>query len=238
VSVTQPPGSSAYARIREAIVEGRYRPGERLIEQRIAAEFDLSRTPVREALRSLEAEGLIVSEVNRGSIVRPILVEDIADLYELRSRLESFAAFRAAQRSTDGEIEVMDDAIRGFDRQLARAASGDVEALRAVNSCNAAFHQAVINAAQHERLAILLRRATDVPLVYQAFRHFDRDSLRRSNMFHRMIRDAIQAGDMLRAERLMTEHIDQGRDVILEQIRKGGVAALFDDSGTPEPPTS
>jgi DNA-binding GntR family transcriptional regulator len=223
-------GSSAYERIREAIVEGRYRPGTRLIEQRIAAELDLSRTPVREALRTLDAEGLVVSYANRGAVVRPIAVGDVEDLYELRARLESFAAFRAARLCTEVELETMDTAMRSYRAALAKASAGDVEGLRAINAANSQFHGAVLDAARHERLAVLLRRATDAPLVYQAFRHFDRAALRRSDLFHQLIRAAIAAGDAPRAERLMSEHIDQGRDVLLEQMQGvESVDVLFDD---------
>src|SRR5579859_5918965 len=208
-------GPSAYTRIRQAIVEGRYRPGQRLIEQRLASEFDLSRTPVREALRWLEAEGLIVSEPNRGAIVRPIDVSDIHDLYELRARLESLAALRASRNRSNEHLEEMDQGIDEFERALPAAADGDAEGLRMVNAGNARFHQALVNAAKHERLAVLLRNATDIPLVYQAFRRFGPEELHRSNMLHSWIRHAIADRDEQRAERLMTEHIYQARDFLL-----------------------
>jgi DNA-binding GntR family transcriptional regulator len=64
----------------------------------------------------------------------------------------------------------------------------------------------------------MLSRAVDVPLVFQAFRQFDRAQLERSNLFHRLMVDAIEAGDPPRAERLMAEHIDEGRDVLLAAI--------------------
>src|ERR1700678_1450850 len=101
-------GGSAYEQIRQAIVEGRYRPGQRLIEQRVAGELDLSRTPIREALRMLDAEGLVITEPNRGAIVRPIAANDVQDLYELRGRLESYAAYRASQRRTDQHLADME----------------------------------------------------------------------------------------------------------------------------------
>src|SRR5690349_24905529 len=82
---------TAYDEVRAAIVENRYRPGQRLVEQRIAEELGLSRTPVREALRMLEAEGLVVSERNRGAMVRPLSSTEVVDLYGLRIRLESYA---------------------------------------------------------------------------------------------------------------------------------------------------
>ena len=77
----------AYEQVRAAIVENRYPPGRRLVEQRIAAELGLSRTPVREALRMLEAEGLVVSERNRGAMVRPLSSTEVEDLYGLLKHL-------------------------------------------------------------------------------------------------------------------------------------------------------
>jgi DNA-binding GntR family transcriptional regulator len=222
-------GGSAYERIRQAIVEGRYRPGQRLIEQRIAEELDLSRTPIREALRMLDAEGLVITEPNRGAIVRPIEASDVQDLYELRARLESYAAYRASRRRTEQQLASMDEAIQGFGAAVRHSADGDPAAVRELTAWNFDFHRTVVEAADHQRLAILLRRATDVPLVFQAFRHFSPESLQRSDLFHRLIRDAILAGDAERAERLMIEHIDEGRDAVLESVRlKGSLDALFD----------
>lgn len=219
----------AYRAIRQAIVEGRYRPGERLVEQRISNDLDISRTPIREALRSLEAEGLVVIAVNKGAVVRPIDVTEIEDLYELRAHLESYAAHRAVGRAGDDDLMVMDDAIAAFDRFIEPASRGELRALRELTEANSRFHSAILDAARHERLAVLLRRATDVPLVFQAFRHFDRPTMERSNVFHRLIRAAVGGDDPRRAEALMAEHIHQGRDVLLAQLRdRGSVDALFD----------
>src|SRR6478672_7567083 len=95
---------TAYDDVRAAIVENRYRPGQRLVEQRIAEELGLSRTPVREALRLLEAEGLVVSERNRGAMVRPLSSTEVGDLYGLRIRLESYAVEVATERATEEEL--------------------------------------------------------------------------------------------------------------------------------------
>lgn len=231
--MTQTAPGNAYNRIREAIIEGRYRPGARLIEQRIAAELGVSsRTPVREALRALEAEGLVVIELNRGAFVRPVALSDIDDLYELRARLESYAAYRASRLRTDEQLAAMDSAIAAFELAIPAADRRDREGLSEINARNTQFHQAVREAAHHERLGALLRGAVDLPLVFQAFRHFDLAELYRSNMFHRLIRDAIAAGDGPRAERLMAEHIDQGRDALRARLAGGGsIDALFEEDG-------
>lgn len=212
----------AYDEIRQAIVEGRYRPGQRLVEQRVAEEFSLSRTPVREAIKMLAAEGLVSTEMNRGAVVRRLGVEDIEDLYELRARLEGYGAYRAASRITPEQLAELDGAIARFVGAVPGAAQSRVEAVRELNAANTIFHGTVLEAAAHERLTTMVGRTVDVPLVFQAFRRFDRAALERSNLFHGLIRHALAQGDGARAEALMTEHIAEGRDALLEAIRDHG----------------
>ncbi len=211
----------AYSRIREAIVEGRYAPACRLKEQRVAEELHLSRTPVREALKMLAAEGLVQIERNVGAMVRPIDRKSIVDLYELRGRLESYAAGRAAVHRQPAQIALLRMAIDDFDAAISRASTGDIDGVRLVNRCNGVIHATIVEAADHDRLGSMLGRAVDVPLVFQAFRRFDSTQLERSNLFHRLIVDAIEVSDPVRAERLMAEHIDEGRDVLLAAIDTG-----------------
>lgn len=209
--------TTAYTQIRQAIVEGRYEPGQRLIEQRIAEEFALSRTPVREALRRLEAEGLVRSEPNRGAVVRDMTTDDLADLYGLRARLEAYAAELAASRIEPHQVEELDAAIADFDRALAEQ-SDALEVTRAIAEANRRIHATILAAARHDRLGQLLERTVDVPLSFQAFRQFDRGETERSHLFHQLIRDAIVAGDPSRASALMLEHVLQGRDVLVAHL--------------------
>ncbi len=204
----------AYEQIRSAIVESRYVAGQRLVEQRIAAEFQLSRTPVREALRRLEAEGLVVSERNRGAVVRQLSLDDVVDLYELRARLESYAAELAAVRRSHGELGSLRRAVTAFSDALAETEADDLDTVRRLNAANGLVHGAVVAAAHHERLAAMLARTVDIPLVFQAFRRFDRDERKRSDLFHQLIYEAIEGGDGPRAGRLITEHILQGLAVL------------------------
>jgi DNA-binding GntR family transcriptional regulator len=206
----------AYRLIRRAIAEGEFEPGSRLVEQRIGEMFDLSRTPVREALRALAADGLVTIERNRGAIVATMSETDIRDQYELRARLESLAAERAATRMDDDGVAALDAAIDEFDHGIELVSSGSVDAgLRRITAANSAFHQAIVVGAQHRRLSALLEHAVDIPLVYQVFRHQTREERDRSNLFHRMVREAIAVGEPLRAGALMAEHILQGRDSLL-----------------------
>jgi DNA-binding GntR family transcriptional regulator len=209
----------AYRLVRRAIVEGDFEPGSRLVEQRIGEMFGLSRTPVREALRALAAEGLVTIERNRGAVVATMSEDDIRDLYDLRARLESLAAERAAVRMTDEGIAELDSAIAEFDagiEMVADPAAPPGAGLRRITLANNAFHQAIVSGSHHRRLGALLVHAVDIPLVYQVFRHQTRAQSERSNLFHRMVRDAIAGGEPSRAGALMVEHILQGRDALLD----------------------
>jgi DNA-binding GntR family transcriptional regulator len=220
-------GSSelAYRRIRQAIIEGRYQPGQRLIEQRISEEFDLSRTPVRESLRRLDAEGLVIIERNRGAVVRPVDKNEILDLYELRSRLESLAAERAASRAMETDIAELDEAIAEFDAGMAAKGISDIEIVRLIDAANYRFHNALLRISANPRLTHLLASAISMPLVFQAMRVFTPEMRARSNLFHRLIREAVASHEPDRAGRLMTEHILMGRDALVMHL-----------NATPEPP--
>jgi len=214
---------SAYRGIRRAIVEGRYAPGARLVEQALSEELSLSRTPVREALRRLEVEGLVASRRHRGMVVATATEEDIRDLYELRARLEAYAAELAAQRRSPEQLDGIATAAADFDRAVgAWAPDPDgTGAVWEVHEANGRFHGTVVAAAGHERLQQLLARTVDVPLVYRAFRRFDADELRRSALFHHLIVGAVAAGEGSRAGRLMAEHVLLGRDRVLAGTATG-----------------
>jgi DNA-binding GntR family transcriptional regulator len=208
----------AYAQVRAAIVESRYAPGQRLVEQRIAEELGLSRTPVREALRMLEAEGLVVSERNRGAMVRPMSSTEVVDLYGLRIRLESYAVEVATERATEGELGGLADAAEAFG-DVRRAVDVDTaEGVRQLHDANGRFHDGIVVAARHHRLAAMLARTVDTPLVFQAFRTFSVAEIERSDTFHRLIVEAMCRRDPSRASALMAEHIAQGRDAVLDAM--------------------
>lgn len=223
-----------YEQIYRRIIEGAYKPGERLIEQRIAEELAVSRTPVREALVRLEGAGLVVNARHKGAMVRSLSREDIADMYQLRAVLESLAAQRAAEHADSADLARMDAAIEDFDRAIAGKGPITIDQLREMNAANRQFHETMLTAARHPLLGQMLSVTVDAPLVFQAFRRFNRAESERSNLFHRLIRQAVGAGDGQRAARLMTEHIDQGRDVLLAGFDTvGSVEGLFGTGPVP-----
>lgn len=221
-----PAGSEvAYEALRNAIIEGRLRPGERIIEARVAGSLSLSRTPVREAVRMLAADGLVIATRHRGAIVRTLGRSDVLDLYELRARLESYAAELASARVTPEELDEIDAGIRDFDTAIRRKGLSELDRTRLVSDANRRVHSAIIEASGHSRLGHILASTVDAPLVFEALRDFNRAELERSNHFHQMIRDRIAEGEPTRAAALMYEHIMQGRDQILESMAAEGRGA-------------
>jgi DNA-binding GntR family transcriptional regulator len=180
----------------------------------------VSRTPVREAFRMLQAEGIVRVEPNRGARVRSLSVEDISDVYELRARLEAMASELAAQRATVEERARLGEAEARFATAVTAAGErgADGASVRSVFEANAAFHGAILEAAHSERLAQALATTSDDGLVFQAFRHYEPTNMARSALFHEMVGDAVRQGDAARAGRLMYEHVLQGKDLLAEVV--------------------
>lgn len=200
--------------IREAIVDGRLEPGRRLKEEELARELGISRTPIREALLMLQAEGLVDAIPNRGAMVCVHTPEDLDDLYQLRALLEGYAARRAATRISDTQVEVLRESCDRFDRL-----DPDTD-LREVVRENMLFHSAIFEAAGSSRLESMARRVVELPLVYKSYSWYSPDQQRISVHYHRQIANALAARDAERAELIMKEHIFEARDLLVARLRE------------------
>jgi DNA-binding GntR family transcriptional regulator len=206
-------GVAATEVIRQAIVEGRLEPGRRLKEEELARELGISRTPVREALLMLQAEGLVVATPNRGATVRVHGPEELDDLYELRALLEGYAARRAAERVTPDEVAELRESCARFDTL------NPAEDLREVVRENLFFHNTILEIAASARLTALVRKVIELPLVYNAYRWYSPDQMAISAHYHRQIVDAFAAGDADRAELMMKEHLFEARALLVAQVQ-------------------
>lgn len=139
----------------------------------------------------LQSEGLVTFEPNRGARVRELTRRDIADLYELRGRLEAMAAELAALRATPEERAELQAADAAFAAAAAAARGTDLASVREVFHQNDVFHLTLLAAAHHEPLVQSLVRSVDHTLVFQAFRHYDRRGMDRSVEFHSLITAAV-----------------------------------------------
>lgn len=188
--------------IRAAIVEGRLTPGQRLHEADLARELGLSRTPVREALMLLHADGLIELEANRGARVATYDRADLADCYGVRAALEAYAAFHAATRATTEQVDALERSCDRFDTR--RREGQDVLPLVAENL---RFHGIVHDASESRRVPALVRGLIQLPLLYRAHAWYSPDRRVISEHYHRELTAAIKSRDADRSERIMREHV-------------------------------
>ena len=198
--------------IREAIIDGRLLPGQRLKEEELARELGISRTPVREALLVLQAEGLVDAEPNRGAAVRAHDAADLDDLYQLRALLEGYAARRAASRITLEQVAGLWSSCDRFD------AINDRNVKELVKE-NLLFHNTVLDAAGSSRTAGMVRKVIELPLVYNSYRWYSADQMRISAHYHHQIVRALADAEADRAELIMKEHLFEARDLLVAHVQ-------------------
>ncbi|MEM5583706.1 GntR family transcriptional regulator [Roseibium sp. AS2] len=207
------------ARIRADIINGAYEEGERLSEAQLCATHNVSRTPVRLALRLLEREGVILRGEGRGYQVQSPNVEDILQAVQVRGHLESLAARLMAQ-SPDRATYLPDmaRAIEAIDRQISLGRI-DNEVIRQMQAANKIFHTTILAACGNDYVGYTCDQISHLPMLAVGSMVFDRAvadtpdqvergffRLRLGNAQHQVIFEAIEKGDAVRAEGVMREH--------------------------------
>jgi DNA-binding GntR family transcriptional regulator len=213
--LTRNASSAATELIRQAIIDGRLPPGRRLKEEELARELGISRTPVREALLMLHAEGLVEVAPNRGAAVRSHSVEDLDDLYQLRAVLEGYSTRRAATRLDDDVMRSLHESCERFDALL-----DDGSDMSALVKENLVFHQTILESSGSARLNAMVRQVIELPLVYRSYVWYSTEQQRISAHYHVQITRALEARDAERAELVMKEHIFEARDLLLAHWRE------------------
>ncbi len=194
----------AYELIRDAILDGRFGPGEHLAEQKIAESTGVSRTPVREALRRLEAEHFVVFRAHRGAYVADWSPDVVDDIFNLRILLEGYAAARAATRTTPEQIEQLEACVAQINEALPAQRFEDYQAVMTANN---RFHNILLEAAGSERLSALLPSLIHTPMVLRTLNHYDDADLKRSNRHHEELVAACKADDAEWARNVMAAHL-------------------------------
>lgn len=194
----------AYEVLRSEIIEGRYAPGDRITEADIAEKAEVSRTPVREALRRLEAEGLIRFVPNQGAFVSSWGDDVVEETFELRALLEGYAAKLCALRSDEAQQKQLR---KLAERQLKESESRKQGYLKRITDLNEEFHQVIMDAADSEQLRSMLGLLNNAPLVFQTFRDYSKADLIRSAHHHLELVEAIEAHDSEWAASVMRSHL-------------------------------
>lgn len=204
---------AVYQAISHALRSGRFRVNGRLVEADLASALAVSRTPVRDALRRLESDGLVRSEPNRGYVVAD-LMEDVAHVFLIRERLEGLAAGMAAETITRPELEELDRLQVEMEGLLA-ATPTDVERLVELNG---ELHRRITEASRSPRLIQLIERLHPQYMSYQVLRLYTDEQRRRSIREHRELLDALWQRDSESAERVIHRHLEHGKGVVLADM--------------------
>ena len=197
----------ALEELRSRILRGELEPGQRLVERALCAEMDMSRTPVREALRALTAEGLVTTRPHCGMVVAELDPKEIEEIFEFGVVLEGFIASLAARKASGREVATLEALI---ERMQAVLTAERFEA-DAYLDLDQKFHEAIANLAGNPRLASLRRQTLTPRVLTEAFTGYAPEHYAQSLAQHRTIVQAIAAGDADWAASAMRSHILTGR---------------------------
>lgn len=206
--------------LRHLIVEGEFAPGERLNEAALAQRMGTSRGPIREALRALAGWGLVTPVPNRGVFVRRLSLREMLELYELRALVFGYAAERAAERATEADKAELEALLDAMD-----AASAQEDGAR-YYALNLQFHAQVLRLSGNERAQ---KAYDDYVKELHLFRrrYFNGPgNMRRSNVQHRQIYEAIAKGAGSRARSAAERHVQDGRQRLMSH---------WEDAAEPQP---
>ena len=208
-------GGRVFQKIREDILSGKYQEHDELREAALGKELGVSRTPVREALRQLELEGLVTIIPNRGAYVTGISQKDIWDIYSLRSLLEGMCARWAVEHITEKQLDELEEIILLSEFQLKKGSGFSAEQVTALDG---RFHDVLYEASGSRILSHVL---TDFHNYVQSARKssvISEDRARKSIREHKQILRAIRDRDAEMAEQLANEHILH----VMQNLKKQG----------------
>ncbi len=198
--------AKAYDFIRSAVLQGRFPPGMRLKEEELTGLCGMSRTPVREALRRLSIEGLVVATPHQGAQVAKMGEEELAEIYALRAMIEAHAAGRAAARITPEALDRLRALAVEMEAVVEEALTGDDLNAR-FTPANSEFHTIIIDAAASPRLAVMGSLVIETPLIFRTLARYSKPELRRSMHHHRELIAAFESRDEDWARSVMRSHI-------------------------------
>ena len=196
-----------HERLRAAIISGELSPGSPVIEAELATRLGASRTPVREALRRLEAEGLLEPRGLRGSVVRELRSDEVECVFEIREALESLAARRAARTLRVSELRKLEQQVE----QMRGAVDDPAEMER----YDTTFHDLILANANGERLKRMLTELREELIAYRFLSLSDPDRRRATVVEHEAIVEALRARDENAAAQRTAAHIANARAAVL-----------------------
>jgi DNA-binding GntR family transcriptional regulator len=195
--------------LKQLIYAGEFKAGDRINEAALAVRMGTSRGPIREAIRILTGTGLVTPVVNRGVFVRKVSIQEMLEIYDLRALVFGFAAERACEHLTDDDRHRFEDLLEGMERASQAGDSG------AYYELNVQFHELVLALSRSRRAHALYDSYVKELHLYRRQNFNTPGNMRRSNLEHRRIYEAIAKGNAAKAKQYAEEHIQAGRQRLL-----------------------
>ena len=199
--------------LRQAILKGELKPGERLMEIQLANKLGVSRTPVREAIRKLELEGLVLMIPRKGAEVAEITRQDMEDVLEVRTALEELAVIDACDHITDAQLSELKKASNEFKKALLEGKD-----LVTCADADMHFHDVILSATNNRRLIQMLNNLSEQ--MYRYRMEYLKDERTHKTLIeeHDAIRRALKKHDKVKAGAAIRVHIDNQKRSILESL--------------------
>lgn len=200
-----------YEELKMQILKGSIIPGTRMMEVELAEEMGVSRTPIREAIRKLEKEGLVTIEPRRGAYASMISTEDMVEILEVRQDLEGLAAYFAADRMTDAQMEQLRQVSASYDEAVK---CGNMEDMIRHDT---RFHHIIVESCRNKILVQMIEQLQELVL---RFRYIYYDDFRRAeNMYdeHEAIIGAIESGNPAEARYAADIHIERLKELVIKE---------------------
>ena len=201
-----------FENIRKAIIEGVLKPGERLMEIQLSEQLGVSRTPVREAIRMLELEGLVVMLPRKGAYVANISKKDLMDILEVRVGLEGLAAYCATDRRTKDHRKKLETISKELEEAVYK---NDVETMLAKDE---EFHTLIFEATGNKRLISMMINIWETVYRFRLMYMSDYSSAVNIVDEHKKIIEAFKKGKANLAEKLAKEHIELAQQFMIEKL--------------------
>lgn len=198
--------------LREAIISGVLKPGERLMEIQLAEELGVSRTPVREAIRKLELEGFVIMMPRRGTYVSDVSIKDINEVYEIRTALDVLAAGLAAERITSEELEQMERLLVEIAEYI------EQDQLEKIVEADSKFHDILYQASRNERLKGIISNLREQFTRIRSKSMSYPGRLKNTLGEHRRLVEALAQGDAEIAQQTAREHLENAEQALLLEL--------------------
>ena len=200
-----------YEELKMQILTGAIVPGTRMMEVELAKEIGVSRTPIREAIRKLEKEGLVTIEPRRGAYASQISTEDMVEILEVRQNMEGLAAFFAASRMKPEQLTELKDVSEHYNTAV------QVGNMEEMIKHDTRFHRIIVESCNNKILVQMIEQLQELVL---RFRYIYYDNFRRAENMpeeHQLILDAIESGNAEAARSAADVHIDRLKELVIRE---------------------